>query len=57
MAEASLKGKKPAPASGSTIADWVKNVLRLSSIDMTTFKAHSTRSVASIKAFVVFDHV
>ncbi|CEG71690.1 hypothetical protein RMATCC62417_07383 [Rhizopus microsporus] len=44
--------KAPAPASGSTIANWVKNVLQLSGVDTTKSKAHSTRSVASTKALL-----
>lgn len=39
-------------ASGSTIANWAKNVLQLSGVDTTKFKAYSTRSAVSTKAFL-----
>ena len=33
-----------------TISDWLKNVLKKAGIDISTFKAHSTRSASSSKA-------
>ena len=38
------------PVSKSTISRWVKEVLKLSGIDINTYQAHSTRSAASSKA-------
>lgn len=34
----------------STVSRWVKDVIQLSGIDVTIFKAHSTRTAASSKA-------
>lgn len=44
--------KNPKPASPSTVANWVKEVMALADIDTTQFKAHSIRSAASIKAYM-----
>ena len=40
------------PVCKSTIARWVKEVLKLSGIDIMCFQAHSTRSAATSKAKV-----
>ena len=37
------------PAVSSTISVWLKNVLRKAGIDISTFKAHSTRSASTFK--------
>ncbi|ORE09909.1 hypothetical protein BCV72DRAFT_317464 [Rhizopus microsporus var. microsporus] len=41
--------KNPEPASLSTVANWVKEA----GIDTTQLKAHSTRSVASTKTYMM----
>ena len=40
------------PVSRDTISRWVKTVLQKSGIDVNFFKAHSTRAVATSKAFL-----
>jgi hypothetical protein len=42
----------PSSAKEATVANWVKAILEASGIDTTKFKAHSTRSAASTKAFL-----
>ena len=34
----------------STISGWLKNILKKAGIDISTFKAHSTRSASTSKA-------
>ena len=42
--------KPYAPVGTSTVGRWIKNLLGLSGIDTTKFKAHSTRSASTSKA-------
>ena len=46
-----ITAKKPhRPVSTATIARWIKDVLQASGIDISTFKAHSTRGAATSAA-------
>ena len=38
------------PVVSSNISDWLKNILKKEEIDISTFKAHSTRSASTSKA-------
>ena len=38
------------PVVSSTISGWVKNILKKAGINISTFKAHSTRSASTSKA-------
>ena len=38
------------PVVSSTISGWLKNILKKAGIDISTFKAHSTRSASTSKA-------
>lgn len=47
-----MSSRKPfKPIGASTVARWVKSLLKEAGVDVSTFSAHSTRGAASSKAF------